>query len=96
MQSGRFDYYVIAPVKTGQQKHAQNAMLCLRINTLHGSFVESHRLKNIPATALIQLEFLFIDGIQRCQLIFCPNPNPKICSTYNVAGAFFSNLSFLH
>ena len=37
--------------------------------------------KNTPATALIQLESLFIDGIQhsipRCQLIFCPNPIPK-------------------
>ena len=43
--------------------------------------------KNTPATALIQLEFLFIDGIQRCQLIFCPNP--KICSIKNVAGVVF-------
>ena len=30
----------------------------------YGSFVESPDKKNIPATALIQLEFLFIDGIQ--------------------------------
>ena len=46
-----------------------------------GSLVESPRQKNIPATAFIQLEFLFIDGIQRCQPLFYPNPNPKICST---------------